>query len=185
VELRQRAEGYSRVSHIQLMVLERLFPGPTVAVDPDNLERFVRRHAELVPRFRRDVEARVDEIFKYEDLWQQRRALDRLESEFQDAIREVEAYMSESKFGRILRSPWCALIGLLSGHDLIARAAAASAEIILPSQPRPSSPLAYAAFASLELSPRQLHPRIIRNDSTSLLALTIESNSTRRHAQAG
>jgi hypothetical protein len=79
-------------------------------VEPVKLERFLHQHGDLLPRFRREVVARTDEIFNLETPWQQRRALDRLESEFQEAAREVEAYMSESKLGRILRSPWVALI---------------------------------------------------------------------------
>jgi hypothetical protein len=174
-ELRERAEGQARVGHIQMVVLKKLFPGPSATVEPEKLERFLRRHGDLLPNFRREVEKRVDEIFNQVEAWQQRRVYDRLESEFQDAIQQVEAYMSESRFGRILRSPWCALVGVIPGLGAPTQAAAAAAEIALPAKPMPRSPLAYAAFASLELTQHQRQPRVIRDEAASLILLASEA----------
>jgi len=174
-ELRERAEGQATISHIQMMILENLFPAPNVMVEPVKLERFLHQHGDLLPRFRREVEARTDEIFNLARPWQQRRALDRLEAEFQEAIQEVEAYMSESKLGRILRSPWVALVGLIPGLNSLTTGATAAAELALPAQPRVRSPLAYAAFVSAELSPSQRRPRVIQNGAASLLAVASES----------
>ena len=169
-ELRERAEGQAKVRYVQMMVLENLFPAPTAEIEPEKLERFLRRHGDLLPSFRRAVEAKIDEIFNLESRWQQRRALDRLESEFQEAIQQVEAYLSESGFGKLLRSPWCVLIGLIiPGLDPVMRGAAAGADIALPRQPRVQSPLAYAAFASVELSLSDRRPRVIHNEANSLI----------------
>ena len=180
LELKERAEGQVAVGRVQMMVIEKLFPAPTVTVDPGNLERFRQRHGELLPRFRRNVEGRIDEIFNLEHDWQQRRALDRLESEFQEAIQEVEAYMSESRLGRILRSPWCALLGLIPALNAVTQGAAAGAEIALPEEHMARSPLAYAAFASAELTPNQTRPRVIQNEATALLILANRGSANER-----
>lgn len=174
-KLRERSEGQAAVGQVQMMVLEHLFPAPATAIDPERLERFMRRHGDLLPSFRREVEARVDEIFNQEQPSMRLRILDRLESEFQETIQQVEAYMSESRFGRILRSPWCALVGsMVPFVNTLAQGATAGAQIAFPAQPRARSPLAYAAFAYVELSPDQRAPRVIQNETNSLIALTSE-----------
>jgi hypothetical protein len=127
--LRERAEGQNMIGRVQAMVLEQLFPAPAIAVPPSEIERFRDRHSGLLSEFRRNLEQRVDEIFKLGTAWQRRRALDRLESEFQHAIREIEAYMAESRFGKVARSPWTALIGIIPGLDRITAAAKAAADI--------------------------------------------------------
>lgn len=171
-ELRARAEGQATVGIIQMMVLEKLFPAPAVAVAPHDLEEFKRRRGDLLLTFRREVEERVDAIYRLNTDWEKQRALDRLESDFEDAIEQVEAYMHESRLGRLLRSPWCVLVGLVPGFDAGTRAAAAISDIALPSAPRIRSPLAYAAFAAAELSPSQYRPRVLRQGAPSLMTMT-------------
>lgn len=173
-ELRARAEGQTEVGHIQMMILKKLFPAPVTAVAPSDLERFKRRRGDLLSNFRREVEERVDTIFNLTRDWEQQRALDRLESDFEDAIEQVEAYMHESRFGRLLKSPWCVILGLIPGFDLGTRAAAAIADIALPSPQRIRSPLAYAAFANVELPPSQYRPRVLRQATPSLITMASE-----------
>jgi hypothetical protein len=167
--LMERAEGQSIIGRVQAMVLESLFPAPVTAVAPAEIERFRNRHAGMLPEFRRHVEQRVDEIFNLSMAWQRRRALDRLESEFKQAIGEVKAYMSESKFGKVARSPWTALIGIIPGLDRATAAAKAAADIGDPAPASPKSVLAYAAFASVELSRHQRRPRRVSGGSGSLI----------------
>ena len=167
--LRERAEGQSMVGLVQMMVLERLFPAPLAPVPPSELEKFRHRHAGLLPEFRREVEARVDVIFNLRTDWEQRRALDRIESEFQDAIRQVEAYMSESRFGRLVRSRWWALLGLIPGLDRLAGGATVVANIADPAPAQVRSPFAYAAFASAKLSPRRSSLRMVGTGPNSLM----------------
>jgi hypothetical protein len=167
--LRERAEGQNMIGRVQAMVLEELFPGPVIAVSPEELERFRDQHSGLLSEFRRNVEQRTDEIFNLTTAWQRRRALDRLESEFKDAIREVEAYMSESRFGKIARSPWTALIGLIPGLDRATAAVKVAADLGDPAPGTPKSVLAYAAFASVELSRRQRRPRTVNVGNGSLI----------------
>jgi len=172
--LTERAEGQRMIGRIQAMVLEELFPAPVIAVSPSEIERFRDRHSNLLSEFRRSVEQRVDEIFNLPTGWQRRRALDRLESEFKDAIREVETYMSESRFGKVARSSWTALIGIIPGFDRITAAAKAVADTADPAPESPKSVLAYAAFASVELSRRQRRPRRVSEGSNSLIGTAME-----------
>ena len=174
-ELRNRAEGQTRVGFVQMIILGKLFPAPISAVTPEDLERFRRRHGDLLPEFRRAVEERADAIFGLPSQWEQQRALDRLESEFQDTIEQVEAYMSESRFGRLLRSSWCMLLGSIPALNPWVTGAAAAAEIISPGQPRVRSPLAYAAFAAAELLPSQRRPRVIDRGASYLMNIASET----------
>jgi hypothetical protein len=167
--LRERAEGLAIVGRIQMMVLENLFPAPVVAIPPTDIDRFRRRHAGLVPAFRREIEERVDTIFKLENRWEQRRALDRLESEFKEAIEQVESYMSESRFGRIVRSPWCGLLALIPGLDRLISGGRAIADVADPQPDAVRSPLAYAAFLSVEVARREHRPRVLENRANPLL----------------
>jgi len=172
----ERAEGQYEIGKIQALVLEELFPAPIIEVPPSEIERFRSRHSDLLFEFRRNVEQRVDEMFRLSTAWQRRRALDRLQSEFKDAVREVEAYMRESHFGKIARSPWTALIGVIPGLDRITAASKAAADIADPAPERPSSVLAYAAFASVELSQRQRRPRRVTSAEASLIGTAIGPN---------
>jgi hypothetical protein len=65
--LKERAEGQAIIGRVQMMVLENLFPAPVVAIPPEDIDRFRRRHAGLLPAFRREVEERVDTIFRLAD----------------------------------------------------------------------------------------------------------------------
>jgi hypothetical protein len=174
--LRERAEGQAMIGRVQMMILENLFPAPTVTVPPIELDRFRHRHADLLPSFRREVEGRVDAIFNLTNRWEQRRALDRLESEFQEATEQVETYMSESHFGRIVRSSWWALLGVIPGLDHLVGSARAIVDAADPAPPAVRSPLAYAAFVSAELSRQEQQPRVMDSRTTPLLAAAFESS---------
>lgn len=165
----ERAEGQAIIGKVQIMVLENLFPAPVVAIPPTDLDQFRRRHAGLLPAFRREVEERVDEIFRLDNRWEQRRVLDRLESELSDAIEQVESYMSESRFGRIVRSPWCGLLGFIPGLGRLVTGARTIADFADPQPAAVRSPLAYAAFLSAEVAHRDHRPRVLNNWSNSLV----------------
>jgi hypothetical protein len=173
--LNERAEGQAIIGRVQMMILENLFPAPVAAIPPAELDRFRRRHAGLLPAFRREVEGRVDEIFRLENRWEQRRVLDRLESELNEAIEQVESYMSESRMGRIVRSSWCGLLGLIPGLDRLVTGARAIADFADPQPAAVRSPLAYAAFLSAEVARREHRPRVLNNQSNTLLAAALGS----------
>lgn len=141
------------VAYIRMTILAELLSAPAGAVSPRELERFMRRRGGFLASFRREIEARIDELLWSEEHWKERRVLDRLQGEFKRNDKPVDAYLSESRLGRVLRSPWCALLGLIPGMDAATRAAATAAELAIPAQPRVRSPLAYAAFAALDSSP--------------------------------
>jgi hypothetical protein len=150
-DFRDRVEGAEFVAGVQALVLKNLFPAPAAAVAPEAIREFRRRYGDTVPQFRREVEAKVDDIFRMEHRWQQTRALDRLDGEMKHAIEEVEAVLYESKLGRLTRSKW---VGLFAQIPLIGRAlgpARAVADIVDPPPERPVSVLAYAAFVNLAL----------------------------------
>ena len=169
------ADGFLQMQEggFQAMVLEELFPAPVLVVPPSEIERFRDRHSALLPEFRRNVERRVDEIFNLDTAWQRRRALDRLASEFKQATREVGAYMAESRFGKVTRSPWTALVGIIPGLDQITTVARAAADVGDPAPASPKSVLAYAAFASVELSRRQRRPREVNEGNRSLIGAAL------------
>lgn len=175
LSLLKRAEGQVMIGEIQTMVLDKLFPAPVTAIQPSEIEGFRKKHSDLLPAFRRSVEARIDEIFDKKTGWQRQRALERLEGEFEDAIKEVEAYMSESHFGKIARSPWLALVGIIPGLDRIIGGARAVADVADPAPDHPKNILAYAAFASVEFSRNQRRPRKVRQGTKSLIGTAIES----------
>ena len=173
--LNERAEGQAIIGRVQMIVLKNLFPAPVAAIPLADLDRFRRRHAALLPAFRREVEGRVDEIFKLENRWEQRRVLDRLESELNEAIEQVESYMSESRLGRIVRSSWCGLLGLIPGLDRLVSGARAIADFADPQPAVVRSPLAYAAFLSAEVARREHRPRVLNNRSNTLIAAALGS----------
>jgi hypothetical protein len=158
-----------------MMILENLFPAPVAAIPPTDLDRFRRRHAGLLPAFRREVEDRVDEIFRLENRWEQRQVLDRLESELNEAIEQVESYMSESRLRRSVRSSWSGLLGLIPGLDRLVSGARAIADFADPQLEAVRSPLAYTAFLSTEVVRREYGPRVLNSQSNTLLAAALGS----------
>ncbi|TMC49801.1 MAG: hypothetical protein E6J14_06185 [Chloroflexi bacterium] len=170
---RARATGAENVRRIQAMVLERLFPAPMGVPEPKDIEAFRGRHGDILPTFRREVEARVDEIFRMADPAQEARALDRLEGELVEAIDQVEAYLSESRLGRIARSRFCTVLGFLPGLSTVTDRARAAADVIAPAHPTPVSRLAYAAFANIKLTKQATKPRALPPDRLALLTITM------------
>jgi hypothetical protein len=174
--LKERAEGQAMIGRVQMMVLENLFPAPVVAIPPADIDRFRRRHAGLLPAFRREVEERVDVIFKLTDRWEQRRALDRLEFDFKEAIEQVERYMSESRFGKTARSPWCGLLAQIPVLGRIVSGARAIADVADPKPDAVRSPLAYAAFLSAEVLRRERRSRVLESQSNDLITAALGSS---------
>jgi plasmid stabilization system protein ParE len=155
VELRVRGE--QRLAEIRSVVLPRVLPVPDGPVDLDDIVRFRRRHGDLLPGFRRDMEDRFQRLADLDDPVQAQREVDRLEDDVWDLVDELDTYLSEARFHAVVRSP------LVSVFKLLLPAGAGEAigigqEVLAPGRRYAdfeSDPLAYLAFANAAFAPVQ------------------------------
>ena len=150
-ELRLRVQGEVRASQIRTSILERCLPVPEDSLIVDDILSFRRRHHDALPRFRRYLEARVDEALQYGDPVLHFRALDRIAEEIEELTAQVEAYLRESGIRRIRRSGLLRILKVVPGLSGPIEAAQETAAVLATAPDVTGEPLAYLAFARAEL----------------------------------
>ncbi|MDQ0078276.1 hypothetical protein [Arthrobacter oryzae] len=150
-EVELRVNGDLQLAHIRSVALEGLLPVPAEPLDVDAILQFRRRHKDLLPQFRRDMEKRLGDMSNLDPV-ALRREQDLLEGEAQQLSGQVEAYLHEVGVQRLIRGPIVALLSLIPViGPLVAGGIKAGTE------PRHAGlirePLAYLAFAKAEFAP--------------------------------
>lgn len=139
------------LAEVRSVVLESVLPVPDSPMDVADLVRFRRRHGDLLPRFRHDMEARVQAMADLKDPIQFERALGNLEYEVEERCRQLAAYLEEAGVRRVVRSRLVSLLKLVPGL----KDSVDTVQDLLAGQQRDDSilyePLAYLAFATSEM----------------------------------
>jgi hypothetical protein len=150
-EVELRVNGDLQLARIRSVALEGLLPVPAEPLDVDAILQFRRRHKDLLPQFRREMEKRLEDMSDLDPV-ARRREQDLLEEEAQQLTGQVEAYLNEVGVQRFIRGPVVALLSLIPGVGPLAAGA-----IKAGTEPRHSGlirePLAYLAFAKAKFAP--------------------------------
>lgn len=153
--VRLRVEGDLQLADVRSVVLESVLPVPEHPMNVEDIVRFRRRHGDLLPRFRRDMERRVQHLADIEDPVRRRRAMDVLEDEVQERVEQVSAYISESPVRRVIRSPLVSLLKLVPGLKDPIEVGQGLLTGEHPHDADMREPLAYLAFANADFAPVQ------------------------------
>lgn len=154
-KVRFRVEGELQLAEVRSVVLESVLPVPERPMNVEDIVRFRRRHGDLLPRFRRDMERRVQHLADIDDPVRRLWAMDELEDEVRERIEEMRAYLSESGVRRVIRSPLVSFFKFVPGFKDPIEVGQGLLTGNQPNDAVVSEPLAYLAFANAAFAPVQ------------------------------
>ncbi|WP_146072424.1 hypothetical protein [Arthrobacter sp. Y81] len=154
-KVRLRVDGEMQLAEVRSVVLESVLPVPEHPMNVEDIVRFRRRHGDLLPRFRRDMERKVQNMADIVDPVRRLRAMDELEDEVRERVEQTSAYLRESPVRRVIRSPLVSIFKIVPGlKDPIE----VGQGLLTGDQPNDAvvrEPLAYLAFANAAFAPVQ------------------------------
>lgn len=150
-ELQLRVNGEVRAAEVRTVLLDRILPVPKKPIPVDEMVRFRQKYGDRLPAFRRDLETRIDTLVAIDDDVARQRAVDRLVEEASEQVKAVEAYLKEAGLRRIKRSPLLSLLKVVPAARAAVDATRDLAGALESDQGVASEPLAYLAFANVEL----------------------------------
>lgn len=153
-----RLLGHGRILDTRDALMEVLLPVPEESMSIDALLQFRMKHGSLLPRFRRYLEAQVDELNAQTDLGAGQRRIDRLAEEVDERVEQVSAYLAESGVRRVGRSSLLRWLRFIPGASTPIRNAQDLAEANLQQSHLREEPLAYLAFARKAFQPERMFP---------------------------
>jgi hypothetical protein len=166
-DLRLRVQGELRACELRTILLEKALPVPADPPTPEELERFRRRHGARLPSMRRHLEALIDGMSDEEV--RRFREVDRFTEEMEELVGEAERYLNEAGLRQISRTPLLRVLKFAPGLSAPVDATIETAASLETASDFAREPLAYLAFARVEL---RLGDRYrIPADSEPLVAL--------------
>lgn len=148
-DLRLRVQGELRACELRTILLEKALPVPGAPPTLEQLERFRRRHGAGLPSMRRHMESLIDEMSD-EDV-RRFRQVDRFTEEIENLVGEAERYLSEAGLRKIRRTPLLRMLKFAPGLSAPVGATLETAASLETAGDFTREPLAYLAFARVEL----------------------------------
>jgi hypothetical protein len=137
---------------LRLETLENLLPGPKKPISAEQIRNFRKSHGALLGDFRRRVEREIVYAAAIPDPDLRQRRLQLFQEEIQNEVMEIEAKMNESRFGEIVFSKLMSIVAVIPGVPFVFGIASAVYNAFRQEpQNEVPSPLAYAAYAQIEL----------------------------------
>lgn len=133
-------------------VLEKVFPAPTHSLTAAEIEAFKGKHGDKLRGFRRAVEKEIIELAQLHEPVHRQRRLDLFEDEIQELSEDLNARFREGGFLEVVFGKLCPLLGAIPGASFVfglANAVYSAFGGVEP--PKLESPLAYAAYAQVDL----------------------------------
>ncbi|MCY1139576.1 DUF6236 family protein [Actinoplanes sp. Pm04-4] len=146
-----RAESEIRYARFRTHLLEGLLPVPAEPLPVEKIVKFRRQRGDLLPRLRRHIEDRVEEIYAIEDRLLKFRKLDRIREELEEQVQRAERYLGEIGCERVSRSPLIKLLKFIPGLKDPIEVGQDVAESLRKHGDVTAHTLAYLAFARVEL----------------------------------
>jgi hypothetical protein len=153
--LHARVRGELQVAEVRTHLMERLLPVPHTTVPVEKIVEFRRKHGNLLPKFRRDFESKIDESLMIPDPVLRSRFMDRIEDEMLERSEEGETYLQELGLRHIGRSSLLRVLKLVPGLKNPIETTQDLAKNLQTSQDLETEPLAYLAFARAIFAPVQ------------------------------
>jgi hypothetical protein len=148
-DLRLRVRGELRACELCTILLEKALPVPGLPPTPKQLERFRRRHGARLPSMRRHVESLIDEMGDEEV--RRFRQVDRFTEEIDELVGEAERYLGEAGLRQIRRTQLLQVLKFAPGLSAPVGATLDTAASLETASDFAQEPLAYLAFARVEL----------------------------------
>jgi hypothetical protein len=149
----RRLQSQQDIAAVRTTVLDRLLPVPRTPVSPETIALFRRRHNDLLPAFRRRIESLLDQAASESNENRRYRIIDLAQQEAEDTLERVTAYLEEGGMRRIARSSLIKALRFIPGAAAPLRNLQDLAGATLTEPQLHRHPLAYLAFASVELGP--------------------------------
>jgi hypothetical protein len=149
-KLRLRVQGEIELCELRTTFLEEALPIPAQPPSVQQIEAFRRKHGDLLPRARRRVEALVDAVSENKETLQERQ-LSREAQEIEELLTQAEAYLGEAGLRRTRRSPLLRIAKAVPGASAPVGAVLETAASLEKGAAIEQEPLAYFAFARVEL----------------------------------
>jgi hypothetical protein len=150
--IQRPVERQSELTSLRSEVLEDCLPAPKRPISVRQLQEFKRVRGGGLARFRRAVERELIAAAAISDPKLRRQRLALFREEVEEQVQEIAAHLAESGFGDVVFTKLCPVIAAIPGVSFVFGLAGAvySAFRKSPKDETPS-PLAYAAYAQLEL----------------------------------
>lgn len=161
----RRAGGELQLREVRSIVLDQLLPVPEGPMNVGALVRFRRRHSDLLPGFRREMERRLEELSRMDDPTRVQRKLDHLASEVEERTDQVGAYLAEAGVRKITRSPLVGFFKFIPGFKDPVENFQELFTDVHADNTYFSEPLTYVAFANLAFVPAR---RYVTNPLTGI-----------------
>jgi len=137
---------------LRMEILERVFPAPKHPLTAEEIENFKIKHGDKLRSFRRAVEREILSVAELQDLSHRAERLKLFEEEVEEQVDEIRRVLKESGYEDIILGKLCPVIGAIPGaHYIFGLANAIYGAFEERNEPIPASPLAYAAYAQVEL----------------------------------
>lgn len=137
---------------LRMEVLKRVFPAPEHPLTAEQIDDFKSRHRDKLRSFRRAVEREILAIAELQDASRREERLGLFEDEVQEQVEEIRRALMQRGYGEIVLGKICPVIATVPGVSSIFGLPSAIYGA-LPNKARVTtpSPLAYAAYAQVEL----------------------------------
>lgn len=137
---------------LRMEILKRVFPAPNYPLTAEQIENFKMNHGDKLRCFRRDVEREILSVAELQDPSRRAERLRLFEDEVQERVEEIQRALKESGYGDTILGKLCTVIGAIPGaHYVFGLANAIYGAFGKKNEPTPASPIAYAAYAQVEL----------------------------------
>jgi hypothetical protein len=148
----QSNETIQEINRFRKEFLKRIFPAPNHPLSAEEIEKFKRKHKNILRTFRREVEKTILEVVYLHDPVLREKRIELFQDEIREQVDEIRTKLNEMGFIDIVFGKLCPIIGALPGaHYVFGLVNAIYAAFDRDEEATPVSPLAYAAYADVEL----------------------------------
>lgn len=148
---RDQNQPINELNCLRMEVLERVFPAPNHSLAAAEIEDFKGKHGDKLRGFRRAVEKEIIELAQIDNPALRKRRMDLFEDEIKEISEDLNARFREGGFLDVVFGKLCPLLGAIPGASSVFGLANAVYSAFGGVPPKLESPLAYAAYAQVDL----------------------------------
>jgi hypothetical protein len=142
----------SRLQNWRTLLLKKAFPGPVGPITARHIAAFRDKHADLLPGFRRWVEARITELASLTDTDLRYKRYKDICAEIREETTRIKEAMEKFHWTKIVFGDFCAVLAAMLGKGAIPKLINAVYKATQGPGVHAEIPLAYAAYAQERLA---------------------------------
>lgn len=153
IKSQRYASNFNRERNkLRMQILERIFPAPKHPLTAQQIEDFKINHGDKLRSFRRAVEREILSVAELQDPTHRAERIRLFEDEVQEQVDEIRRALNESGYVDTILGKLCPVISAIPGaHYVFSLANVIYGAFGKDNKPPPNSPLAYAAYAQVEI----------------------------------